>query len=105
MSIISILQGFRKGALVHELSEQTKEVVKAVRETGKNGKVTLELTFKSDGGGQHTIVPKITAKAPQQEVPPAIFFSDDAGDLFRTDPRQGDFVDELEQRRDAQKDE
>ena len=103
MSIISILQGFRKGVLVQELSEKTKEVVKGVRETGKAGEITLKLTFKSDGDGQHTLVPKITTKVPQAETPPAIFFSDDEGDLFRSDPRQGDFVDELEERRSAQK--
>ena len=103
MSFISILQGFRRGVLLQELSESTKEIVKAVRETGKKGKLTLELTFKSDGEGQHTIVPKIKAEVPKEDVPPAIFFSDDMGDLFRTDPRQGDLVDELEQRRGAQK--
>lgn len=92
-----ILREIRKGKIVDQASRQLAELVRAVDETGKSGKLTLELTVKPDkgGGSQKIIAAAIKISIPREDLPEAIFFSDDEGDLHREEPRQGKLFTEL----------
>lgn len=85
-----ILRQIRRGAPVEEATMALADVVRAVDETGKPGQITLTLTIKpaKHGGPEKTIVAEVKAKKPRAEIAPAIFFSNDEGDLMRVDPRQ-----------------
>lgn len=82
------LQEQRRGALHQELSEQLAEAVAAVTEHGKVGSVTLKLSIKPAGEGMVQIYDAISSKIPEGEKAPSIFYTDDAGGVHRTDPRQ-----------------
>jgi len=66
------------------------DVVRAVDETGKEGSVTIVLKIKpaKHGGPEKTLICEVKAKKPIAEIAPAVFFSNQDGDLQRYDPRQ-----------------
>lgn len=82
------LQEQRRGALHEELSEMLAETVAAVTEHGKVGTVTLTLKIKPAGDQMVQVFDELKCKAPEGEKPPSIFYTDDAGNVSRTDPRQ-----------------
>lgn len=88
--ITDILREIRKGRPVEEATYALADVVKAVDETGKPGVVTITLTVKpaKHGGPEKILQCDVKAKKPRADIAPAIFFSDEEGDLFRIDPRQ-----------------
>lgn len=88
--ITDILREIRKGRPVEEATTALADVVRAVDETGKEGSVTITLKIKPSkhGGPEKTLICEVKAKKPIAEIAPAVFFSDDDGDLFRVDPRQ-----------------
>lgn len=88
--ITDILRDIRKGRPVEEATNALADIVRAVDETGKAGSVTITLTVKpaKHGGPEKTLICEVKAKKPIAEIAPAIFFSDDDGDLHRVDPRQ-----------------
>jgi hypothetical protein len=88
--ITDILRDIRKGRPVEEATMALADVVRAVDETGKEGSVTITLKVKpaKHGGPEKTLVAEVKAKKPIAEIAPAVFFSDDDGDLHRVDPRQ-----------------
>lgn len=88
--ITDILRDIRKGRPVEEATHALAEVVRAVDETGKEGSVTITLKIKpaKHGGPEKTLIAEVKAKKPIAEIAPAVFFSDDEGDLHRVDPRQ-----------------
>ncbi len=85
-----VLREIRKGRPVEEATMALADVVKAVDETGKEGSVSITLKIKPSkhGGPEKTLLAEVKAKKPIAEIPPAVFFSDDDGDLHRVDPRQ-----------------
>ena len=99
MSILTTLQEHRKGALVARLTEASEEVVRAVLEHGKAGKLTLELTYKPKGENQLELVPKVITRPPEPDVSPGVFFGDEEGKVHRSDPRQYDIEDEIAAKR------
>jgi hypothetical protein len=89
-----ILSELRGGLVSLDLSRRQTDLVKACREAGKKGKITLELTYEPRGAGNREmhITPKIkmaTPPAPDLEER-SIFFTGDNGQLHRHDPNQGD---------------
>jgi hypothetical protein len=78
----------RKGGLHEDLSSTLAEVVQAVMEHGKQGTVTVALKIKPIGDGQIQVFDNVTAKAPEGEKAPSIFYTDKHGNVSRTDPRQ-----------------
>ena len=68
------------------------EVVRSVTATGKPGSVTIKLTVKPTQADspEKTLIAEITKKQPMATIQPATFFADQDGNLFRTDPRQGE---------------
>lgn len=89
-----ILRQIRRGAPVEEATQALADVVRAVDETGKPGKITLELVIKpaKHGGPEKVIACAVKATKPRASIAEAIFFSTDDGDLLRTDPRQEEMV-------------
>lgn len=88
--ITDVLRDIRKGRPVEEATMVLADVVRAVDETGKEGSVTITLKVKpaKHGGPEKTLVCEVKAKKPIAEIAPAVFFSNDEGDLHRYDPRQ-----------------
>ena len=88
--ITDILREIRKGRPVEEASTALADVVRAVDETGKEGSVTIVLKVKptKHGGPEKQLLCEVKANKPICDIPAAVFFSDDEGDLFRIDPRQ-----------------
>lgn len=88
--ITDILRDIRRGAPVEEATMRLAEIVRAVDETGKPGSITITLTVKpaKHGGPEKTIQAEVKAKKPIADIAPAIFFSDEEGDLHRIDPTQ-----------------
>lgn len=90
--ITDILREVRQGRAVVLASQLLADVVQAVDDTGKPGEVTIKIKVKPEKGGgtQKTIAVEVKAKKPEQDIPEAVFFSDDDGDLHRSDPKQGE---------------
>ena len=88
--ITDILREIRKGRPVEEATIALNDVVRAVDETGKPGSVTIKLTVSpaKHGGPEKTLIAEVKATKPIADIAPAVFFSDNDGDLFRVDPRQ-----------------
>lgn len=88
--ITDVLREIRKGRPVEEATTALNDVVRAVDETGKEGSVTIVLKIKpaKHGGPEKTLVCEVSAKKPIADIAPAVFFSNDEGDLHRVDPRQ-----------------
>lgn len=85
-----ILREARRGAVVEGISDELETVIKAVRHTGKAGKLTLTIDIKprDQDAEQVNLVFKVAAKAPSQAIPEAVFFTTLDGDLLRDDPNQ-----------------
>lgn len=85
---IDTLRDVEFGALLDELSDVQKEVVAAVSDTRKAGKITIELEYKSEGDGQLAIKTNIKKKVPTYPRGTSIFFITPERNLTRQDPRQ-----------------
>lgn len=94
--ITDILRDIRKGRAVDLASQRMAEIVQAVDETGKTGVLAITLTVKPEkgGGSQKSIQVGVKAKIPEVDLPEGIFFSDEEGDLHRTDPAQNEMFSE-----------
>lgn len=80
-----------RGVLDAELTEELASVVKAVRETGKAGEITLKIKVrKLDNRNEDAVrlTPVVSAKVPQLPPYDTIMFSTGDGDLLRDDPHQ-----------------
>src|SRR5580704_8181361 len=88
--ITDVLRDIRKGRPVEEATQALADVVRAVDETGKEGSVTVTLKIKPSkhGGPEKTLIAEVKAKKPVADIAPAVFFSDEDGDLHRVDPKQ-----------------
>lgn len=88
--ITDILAAIRKGLVAEAAGEELATVVRAVLATRKPGSLTITLAVKPNKGDDETVVisSKIGAKSPTADLPEALFFADDQGDLHREDPRQ-----------------
>ena len=80
-----------KGTLDAELTEALAEVIKAVRETGKKGAVTLTLNcsmLNTRDENTMKVTPKVTRTIPELDRADTIMFSTADGDLLRDAPAQ-----------------
>ncbi|WP_417534165.1 hypothetical protein [Marinobacterium stanieri] len=78
------------GVTPQELSDDLAELLRAVKDTGKQGTLTLKLTVKPESlaTGQVAIIPDVVLKAPQLPRDKAFMFMTPDGNLQREDPRQ-----------------
>lgn len=80
-----------KGTLDDELSEGLAEVIKAVRETGKKGSITLTINcqmLNTRDENTMKITPVVKLNTPELDRADTIMFSTADGDLMRDDPAQ-----------------
>lgn len=98
--ITDILREIRKGRAVDLASQRFAELIQAVDETGKPGELTITLKVKPEkgGGSQKTVIPVIKCKMPEMDIAEGVFFSDEAGDLHRSDPAQKDIFEDTTRR-------
>ncbi len=85
------LSDIRNGDVIGELTEQLREVVQRVRETGRPGALTLTLKVKnaSKGAGSAVVIEDdVKLKLPQMEKGTTFLFATADGQLQRNDPRQ-----------------
>jgi hypothetical protein len=88
--ITDIMREHRKGFAVDLATELFGDVVRAVDDTNKAGEVTIKIKVEpGEGGGSEKKVSfKVSCKKPIRDIPDAVFFSDTAGNLHRSDPAQ-----------------
>lgn len=88
--ITDVLREYRNGRAVDLLTRDLAEVVRAVDATQKPGELTIKIKVEPDkgGGSGKEVTIKSTSKVPKQDIPKGVFFSDEDGDLHRTDPAQ-----------------
>ncbi|MHB8727626.1 MAG: hypothetical protein ACYC9K_01155 [Sulfuricaulis sp.] len=85
------LRELRAGRTQDELAEAMNQVVKAVRETGKVGEVTLTIRVKAASAGNTDtlmLLDTIKTKIPQLERGASSFFATPDNNLTRRDPNQ-----------------
>lgn len=85
--------GLRNGAVVAELGDRLRDVVRAVKESEKNGALTLTLKVspaaRGKGGADVVVIEAdVKTKIPQPDLGKSMFFTDDEYNLLRSDPRQ-----------------
>lgn len=80
-----------KGCLDAELTEHLAELIKAVRDTGKGGSITLQLKISMLNQRDENAVkvtPAVSVKTPKLPPYDSVMFSTADGDLLRDDPKQ-----------------
>jgi hypothetical protein len=85
-----VLRSMAQGRALGTISAQLREVVEAVKTTGKAGKLSLVIGVEPMNG-EVTLVDlsmSVTLKLPKPPMPSGTFFTDDAGGLSRRDPNQ-----------------
>ena len=90
--ITDVLREYRKGRAVDLASQRLAELIQAVDETNKAGDITIKIKVKPQkgGGSEKTLAIDVKCKIPEIDLPEAIFFSDQDGNLHRTDPAQSE---------------
>lgn len=85
------LSQLNRGELDDELTKVISDVIKAVRETRKQGTVTLSLKIgmlNSRTENQIKITPQVSCKVPELDREESIVFSTADGDVLFDDPNQ-----------------
>lgn len=82
-----LLAEFRDGATISELSDGLQQVVAAVKDTGRPGKIIFTLKIQQSGNAM-VVTDDITVKAPKLDREKAVFFATDQNTLQRDNPRQ-----------------
>ena len=82
------LNQMRFGTLSDDLTKALHDLTQKCNDTGRAGKLTLELQLKPGKGGQIEVFDDIRVKLPKEERGSTIMFSTPEGNLTREDPRQ-----------------
>lgn len=94
VSIVDLLSGLDGGNVNYQLELQLAEVVKAVKEHQKKGKVSLTISIEPQpafGKSAVALSAIIKADVPRPDYSKTIKFVDDSGNLIGQDPNQGTF--------------
>jgi hypothetical protein len=91
------LREIEKGRLHQELSVKFQELVQAVAESGRAGKLSLVVDVKpfKKSGEAVELNTMIKLSAPQPERDAQLYFITPEFNLSRRDPRQGDIEEQL----------
>lgn len=100
ITFLQLLQSHRRGEIPAEADAALTDILTALREHGGKGKLTLTLNMKLNKTGQIELAPDLKVEKPRRAMSTGLFFTDDDGKLMRRDPNQGDWVDEVNSRRD-----
>ena len=92
MDAVTVLQSLNKGRKMYELSIAMEQLVQAIRDTGKPGKLNLELSVEPTNteAGQVFITAKISGKLPREDEKATLFFTTKNNTLVRNNPDQMD---------------
>ena len=93
MPFATLVTDFRGGELERACSEKLDLIAEALRDNGGKASLTLKLDFKKTKHGHIEVDAKTTAKIPEPEIRPSIFFMTDDGRFTRRDPDQTDIED------------
>lgn len=93
MPFVELLTVHRGGELEAACSEKLDEIGAAMRDHGGKASLTLKLDFKKTKHGHIEVDAKVTAKIPEPELRPSIFFMTEDGRFSRRDPSQTDIED------------
>ncbi len=87
-----VLRDLGKGQVADESATLLTDLVQSVRAHGKQGTFTLKIKVAPMKGSQRNVVVAAQASIspPSGEPIAAVFFDDDAGNLHRNDPLQGE---------------
>lgn len=104
-TFLDVLSEIRGGAALADAAKNLQELVQAVRDTGKSGKLTFAITVEPDKADDTvvTLQPDVTLKLPKKPRAKGIFFMDRRGNLTREDPRQLELLAEQEAEREAKR--
>lgn len=85
-----VLGEINHGIVADEAATALQHVVEAVKDTGKPGSIVLKIDVKPFSGNPDivNVSGTVAAKAPKHPAAAAVFYTDDAGNLTRNDPRQ-----------------
>ncbi len=83
------LSTHKKGEVDLELTQELRNLIGAVQDTGKPGTLTLKLKVSRKSDNQVTVVEDIQVASPVHNRAEAIYFLDQHFNLTRSDPRQG----------------
>jgi hypothetical protein len=99
-SFLDVLSQIRGGAALADAAKDLQELVQAVRDTGKKGKLSFSIEVEPDKAGEGVVwlLPDVVLKLPKKPRAKGIFYMDKHGNLTREDPRQL----ELEMKREAE---
>jgi hypothetical protein len=89
MSFVKLLQEHRSGATHDDISEAIRDLVAAVSEERRGGKLVITLSVKPMGksdGLEVSVETKLTPPRPSPGM--SIFFATPNNELTRVDPRQ-----------------
>ncbi|MCB8880097.1 hypothetical protein ACELLULO517_07610 [Acidisoma cellulosilytica] len=88
--ITDLLREHRNGVTLDEMSDALQELVAAVTEEGKGGKLTVTITVKPMGrdSGALEVACDIKAAPPKKTPGTSVFFPTPENNLVRQDPRQ-----------------
>lgn len=89
-SFVSVAAEIRRGQFLDELADQMQALVAGVEETGKVGKLIIEIAVApaSKGQGAVKVADKITLKLPALPAGETIMFVTPDNNLVANDPRQ-----------------
>lgn len=85
------LSHLSRGTLDFEMTEKLARLVKAVRETGRKGSITLKITVaKLNARDENALklIPDVKITVPEMGAYESVLYSTADGDLLRDDPRQ-----------------
>lgn len=82
-----------KGQLHEELTDEMHALVAAINETGKKGVLQITLTFEPNKKNPDMLMvtDDVRSKAPQPDKRASVFYTDDHGNVTRSDPNQLSF--------------
>ena len=86
--ISDVLRHLGAGCLMDEASEKMSDLVKAVDQTGKAGKITITIKLRKATAGALAVTGDVTVKKPAEQPMESLMFATPEGNLLTEDPRQ-----------------
>lgn len=86
----AVIQDVNNGDFADQLAHDVQDLVQAVQEHGRKGKltVTIEVAPRKGNSAALNLTARRDLKLPQEEPVESVFFADRSGNLLRDDPRQ-----------------
>lgn len=90
MQTTQLLAGLNGGKFAAELDAELNKLVKQVRDTGKQGAITVNLKVEVAQGADRTLIikPDVSTNLPKHPRPMAFVFADQENGLHLEDPEQ-----------------